>query len=118
MEAFAALVPLRTPEFADEATNSVVTCFTDNLPFYQAFYKYNNDLQSDSPGLTVALRAIAFMLVKLNCTLHLLFVTTDKNLADPPSRDNPQDFADRLGSHHLSLQFSEVSPPSLKIQHC
>lgn len=113
MEAFAVWFALRA--FAAPVAHQVVLVFSDNLPFVQAFRKYNHHHVSTSPGLATALRAITLEVVRISIVLRIEYVPTTKNLADPISRGQPQDTLDRLGSLRFSGPASKVKTPSLPL---
>lgn len=111
MEAWAVWAMLRT--FSADLQFRAILVFSDNMPFIQAYDKYNGQHRTKSPGLTVALRAIAFELVRISSLLFLEYVETDNNVADPASRDDTQALELRIGSLHFSEPFSRIEVPSL-----
>lgn len=116
MEAWAVWAMLRT--FSNELRFKAVLVFSDNMPFIQAYDKYNGHHRTKSPGLAIALRAIAFELVRTSSLLFLEYVDTTSNIADPASRDDIQALELRIGSLNFSEQFSRVEVPSLHPPSC
>lgn len=100
--------------------NRVILLYTDNIPFLQAYERcfVDGGTSSSSHALACALRHIACELILLSSVLHLEYVDTENNTADPPSRDNLQAMTKRLGSVGLSGPFSSATPPSLTIRDC
>ena len=79
--------------------HSVVLVFTDSITFLQAYERYFlKKTLSLSPGLAYVLIQISEILIQHSLVLHLEFVLTSCNVADPVSRLAPQVLADTLTS--------------------
>jgi hypothetical protein len=108
LEAFGVVLCLLT--FGASLAHSIITIFTDNMPFLQAYHKCYNAPDSSSPHLASAIREITRLLIKHSIYLCLEFVPTKHNMADPISRHIFQDFMDRLGSLGYSRSPCAVVP--------
>ena len=106
MEALAVLHFLQ--RCGTECEHSILLIFTDSISFLQAYERYFlKKALSGSPGLAQMLIKISERLIQHSLVLHLEFVPSASNLADPVSRLAPsQVLTDSLSSLGYAVPFS------------
>jgi hypothetical protein len=100
-------VPFLLWTFRKELKGRTVIILNDNGPCVQAFQRPSNG----EGALAETVAASAVLQVCIDCLIHVTWVSTKQNLADPISRHHLQEFKGRMDALRLSVEPS-ATPPS------